>query len=82
METINQSQVEEILRKLAVLQEDMKYIKENMVETDCFLTEEDKRDLETARQEYERGETTSLEDFEKLKQASGIEISEKIKKVI
>ena len=36
-----------------------------MVDVDCILTSEEKAELEEARREFERGETTSLEDFEK-----------------
>ncbi len=65
MESVNQSQIEEILRKIARLQNEMEYVKKNMIDVDCVLTDEEKNELEEARSEYERGETTSLEDFEK-----------------
>ena len=36
-----------------------------MIDVDCILTDEEKEELDEARGEYERGETTSLEDFKK-----------------
>jgi len=61
MENENQ----EILRKLDKIQIDINFIKNNMIDVDCVLTDEEKNELEEARKEHERGETTSLEDFEK-----------------
>ena len=55
----------EILRRLDKIQIDVNFIKNNMIDADCVLTDEEKNELEEARKEYERGETTSLEDFEK-----------------
>jgi hypothetical protein len=56
---------QEILRKLNKIQIDINFIKNNMIDVDCVLTDEEKNELEEARSEHERGETTSLEDFEK-----------------
>lgn len=56
---------QEILRKLNKIQIDINFIKNNMVDADCVLTDEERDELEEARREHERGETTSLEDFEK-----------------
>lgn len=56
---------QEILRKLDKIQIDINFIKNNMIDADCVLTDEERDELEEARREYERGETTSLEDFEK-----------------
>lgn len=56
---------QEILRKLDKIQIDINFIKNNMIDVDCILTDEERDELEEARREYERGETISLEDFEK-----------------
>lgn len=56
---------QEILRKLDKIQIDINFIKNNMIDVDCTLTDEERDELEEARREYERGETISLEDFEK-----------------
>jgi len=65
METINQSQVEEILKKLARLQDDMEYVKRNMVDMDCMLTPEEEKIVEIGLEEFRQGKTTSLDDFER-----------------
>ncbi|MDP2926205.1 MAG: hypothetical protein Q8N99_07550 [Nanoarchaeota archaeon] len=56
---------QEILRRLDKIQIDINFIKNNMIDADYVLTDEERNELEEARKEYERGETTSLEDFEK-----------------
>ena len=61
MENENQ----EILRKLNKIQIDIDFLKSRIIDPDCILTPEEEEELEEARREYERGETTSLEDFEK-----------------
>ena len=61
MENENQ----EILRKLNKIQIDIDFLKSRIIDPDCILTPEEKAELEEARREFERGETTSLEDFEK-----------------
>ena len=65
MESVNESQIEEILRKLARLQDDMEYVKRNMVDMDCMLTPEEEKIIEVGLEEFRQGKTTSLEDFEK-----------------
>ena len=59
------SEAKEILGKLDAIKSELDYIKEHMVDTDSILTEEDKKDLNKAREEYKKGETTSLEELEK-----------------
>ncbi len=56
---------QEVLRRLDKIQIDINFIKSNMIDVDCILTDEEKVELEEARGEFERGETTSLEDFKK-----------------
>tara|TARA_Y100000310_G_scaffold29928_1_gene28442 strand:- start:1318 stop:1521 length:204 start_codon:yes stop_codon:yes gene_type:complete len=59
------SEAKEILGKLDAIKSELDYIKEHMVDSDSILTEEDKKDLANAREEYKKGETTSLEELEK-----------------
>lgn len=54
-----------ILNELKEIRIDINFIKNNMVDVDCILTSDEKAELEEARKEFERGETTSLEDFKK-----------------
>jgi len=56
---------QEVLRRLDKIQIDINFIKSNMIDVDCILTDEEKIELDEARGEFERGETTSLEDFKK-----------------
>ena len=56
---------QEVLRRLDKIQIDINFIKSNMIDVDCILTDEEKIELEEARGEFERGETTSLENFKK-----------------
>lgn len=65
METQINSQ--EIMKKLNKLQEDMNFIKCNIVDPDCILNEDDLKALKLAEEEYKRGELVSLEDIEKLR---------------
>lgn len=55
---------QEILRKLDKIQIDINFIKNNMIDVNCILTDEERDELEEARREYEKGETISLEDFQ------------------
>lgn len=57
--------MKKILDELKEIRIDINFIKNNMIDPDCILTDKEKEELEEARGEYEREETTSLEDFEK-----------------
>jgi len=59
---------QEIMAKLAQLQEDVNFIKNNMVDSDCILDENDIESLELAEQEFKEGKLVSLEDIEKLRE--------------
>jgi uncharacterized coiled-coil DUF342 family protein len=48
--------------ELEVLKKSVESMKERM--EDCFLTVEEEEAVEKAREEFEKGETVSLEDFE------------------
>ncbi len=60
-----ENEMSKILNELKEIRVDINFIKNNMIDVDCVLTDEEKNELEEARKEFEGGETTSLEDFEK-----------------
>jgi len=60
-----ENEMSKILNELKEIRIDINFIKNNMVDVDCILTSDEKAELEEARKEFERGETTSLEDFKK-----------------
>jgi len=55
----------EIWEELKVIRRELGYIKEHMVDVDTVLTQEEERILDESLREFEEGETTKLEDFEK-----------------
>ncbi|MFH1591789.1 MAG: hypothetical protein ABIB47_00270 [Candidatus Woesearchaeota archaeon] len=59
---------QEIMIKLAQLQEDVNFIKNNMVDPDCILDEDDLEALELSEKEFREGKLVSLEDIEKLRE--------------
>jgi hypothetical protein len=65
METITKLQAEEILKKLAKLQADMDYLKQNILEDDSILTEDDLVSIEEAEKEYKEGRTISHRQLKK-----------------
>lgn len=65
METIQKPEIREIIEKLAKLQEDVEYIKENMVDIDSIITEEDKKDFEEYEKEKRGGRLISEEQLKK-----------------
>ncbi|MBI2666435.1 hypothetical protein HYX13_02380 [Candidatus Woesearchaeota archaeon] len=54
-----------VLQRLEEIKEELDYIKENMLERDSFLSEEDKIDLQKAREEFAKGKTISLDALQK-----------------
>ncbi|MEN7981966.1 MAG: hypothetical protein ABFQ65_00780 [Nanoarchaeota archaeon] len=58
-----QINLQEIMEKLVQLQEDVNFIKCNMVNPDCILDEDDLEALKLAREEYKNGETISHEEL-------------------
>jgi len=54
-----------VLEKLESIQSELDFIKEHMVDVDTIMTEEDKKALAQAREEFENGETISHEDLKK-----------------
>ena len=65
METIQKSDIQEIMKKLAKLQKDVNYLKENMVDIDSIITEEDKRNFEEYEKEKNEGRLISEEQLKK-----------------
>lgn len=61
METTNKS----IIQRLDIIQSELFYIKEHMVDVDTILTEEERNDLAQARDEFKKGKTISLKDLKK-----------------
>jgi len=55
----------EIWEELKVIRRELGYIKEHMVDVDTVLTQEEERILDESLREFEVGEATKLEDFEK-----------------
>ena len=54
-----------ILEKLEKISADVEMLKERIVDPDSALTVEEEKVVEGAIEAYKKGETTSLEDFEK-----------------
>jgi hypothetical protein len=50
---------------LAQIKNDLKYIKEHMVDIDSILSAEDKEAIKEARHELKEGKTTALSDVKK-----------------
>jgi len=55
----------DVMNELKQIRVEIEVIKNNLVDPDNILIGEEGRRLNDALGEYERGETTSLEDFEK-----------------
>ena len=55
----------EIWEELKVIRRELEYIKEHMVDVDMVLTQEEERIVDESLREFEEGEATKLEDFEK-----------------
>ena len=53
------------MKELKIIQKDLEYIKEHMVDADTLLTPEEEAGLEKSLKEHKEGKTTKLEDFEK-----------------
>ncbi len=51
----------QILQKLDEIKSELDYIKEHMVDVDKVLSDDDKKALAEAEEEYKAGKTTSLE---------------------
>ncbi len=59
---MNESQ---IVEELKAIKEELMYIKEHMVDIDTILTPDEKKVLKESVGEFERGETTKLEDLKR-----------------
>lgn len=65
MEITQKSDIHKIIEKLAKLQEDIEYIKENMVDVNSVMSEEDKKDFEEYEKEKREGRLISEEQLKK-----------------
>lgn len=61
MEQVN---IDKIFEDLEFLKQKIINIESNMVDMDCILTPQEEINLNESLKELEKGETTSLEDFE------------------
>ncbi|MBI3035335.1 hypothetical protein HYY71_03355 [Candidatus Woesearchaeota archaeon] len=55
----------EVAKDLMEIKQDLKYIKEHMVDVDSILTEGDRVAINDARKELKEEKTTSLSDLKK-----------------
>jgi hypothetical protein len=58
-------QLKEVFEEIKALRKDVALIKKHIVESDSFLTEDDKLAVAEARADYEKKETVSLEELER-----------------
>ncbi len=58
---------QEIMKRLIKLQNDVDFIKKNIIDIDYFLDEDDKEALRLAEEEFRERKLVSLEDIEKLR---------------
>ena len=58
-------QFKQVIEKLDVIKSELDYIKKHMVDVDTILTPEEKERLEESLEDFKKGRTVSLEDFEK-----------------
>jgi hypothetical protein len=56
---------EKIEEELRMIRKDLDYIKEHMIDTDSFLTENEAKELDESLERFRKGKATKLEDFEK-----------------
>ncbi len=60
-----QISVSEVVEELKEIRKDLEYINVHMVDVDTILTHEEEMRLDENLKEYEKGEATRFEDFEK-----------------
>jgi hypothetical protein len=58
-----QVSMKQVFDELQSLKKDVNFIKKHMIDVDMILTEDDKKSMKEAEEEYAKGETTSLEDI-------------------
>ncbi len=59
------TETKQILEKLDAIKSELDYIKENMIDADMILSEDDRTALKKANEEFEKGETISHEDIKR-----------------
>ena len=60
-----ENDMSKILNELKEIRIDINFIKNNMVDPDCILTEDDLESIEEAEREYKEGKTISHEQLKK-----------------
>lgn len=63
METATKADIEELKKMISSLRDEMVDLKNNFIDEDTILSDEDKIAIIEAEKEFENGETQSLEDF-------------------
>ena len=59
------TELQQVLEKLDDIKSELDYIKLHMVDIDTLLTPEEEARLEESLEDYKKGQTISLEKFEK-----------------
>ena len=59
-----QINMQDIMNKLIQIQEDVNILKQNNIDEDCILDDDDREALRIADEEFKDGKTFSLEDIE------------------
>ena len=59
------TEAKEIIERLDAIKSELDFIKENMVDRDSILTEDDRKALEEAEKEFKQGKTTSISNLKK-----------------
>lgn len=69
-----ENQTQQILNELRTIKIDIEFIKENIIDMDTILTPKEEIRLNESLEEFQRGETISLEEIEKERKNAGLEI--------
>ena len=60
-----ENQFKQVIEKLDIIKSELDYIKKNMVDADTILTHEEEKRLDESLDDFKKGRTISLENFEK-----------------
>ena len=58
-------QFKQVIEKLDVIKSELDYIKKHMIDVDTILMPEEEQRLNEGLDDFKKGRTTSLEDFER-----------------
>ena len=59
------NEIKQVMEKLGYIKSDLDFIKKHMVDADTILTFREEERLEESLEDFKKGKTTSLENFEK-----------------